>query len=614
MHLHGPARTNLFAGALVSVFFSALLLAQPGGGAQASISSEDILKFRYMGPPSSGRISAVVAIPGDTNTYYAGAASGGIWKSVDGGKTFEPIFDAQSASAIGALAIAPSDPGTVWAGTGEAWTIRPSDVMGDGVYKSTDAGATWKNMGLAETGRIGRIIVHPTDPNIVFVCALGRATGPQQERGVYRTADGGTTWQRVLFVDPDTGCSGLTMDPHDPNILVAGTWQVVMHTWAMFSGGPGSGLYLSRDGGTTWTRIQHPGLPKPPVGKIDVAFAPTDSKRVYALIQTANQGSLWRSDDGGSSWKNVSWDRTLIGRAGYYIRLGVSSANPDEVLVASSSLHRSTDGGLTFTVLRGGCGDCHDIWIDPKAADHYVVTGDGGMGITTDHGRTYNSITLPIGQMYHVAVDNRVPYWIYSNRQDDGTMRGPSNSPVPVPNVPSYAGARAGGRGFGGGGGFGRGAASAWEEGLGGCESGFTIPDPVDPDIVWATCYGSEVTRYDARTRRARSVGPWMHTLDSEPTKVKYRCHWTPPLAIDPFDHETVYYGCQVIFKTSNGGQSWDIISPDLSTQDPSRIVSSGGIIGDNLGQFYGEVVYAIAPSPIQKGLIWAGTNDGKIW
>jgi photosystem II stability/assembly factor-like uncharacterized protein len=579
------------------------------------------LRFRYMGPASSGRISAVAGIPGDTTTYYAGAASGGVWKTTDGGKTFEPIFDDQPVQAIGALAVAPSNPAIVWAGTGEAWVIRPSDVMGDGVYKSTDAGKTWKHMGLVETGRIGRIIVHPKNPDIVFVCALGRTTGPQEERGVYRTTDGGATWQRVLFVDRDTGCSGLAMDATNPDVLLAGTWQVVMHTWAMFSGGPGSGVYLSRDGGTTWNKLEN-GLPKPPVGKVDVAIAPSNPKRMYALIQTANQGSLWRSDDGGASWKVASWDRTLIGRAGYYIRLGVSPKDENEVFVMSSSPHHSTDGGLTFTTGPGGCGDCHDIWIDPTNPDHFVVTGDGGMGITTTHGKTFTSVVLPIGQMYHVAVDNRTPYWIYSNRQDDGTMRGRSDAPVLVPNVPSYGlmppqpGGRGGrGEGFGGrGGGRGGPGAVPWDEGIGGCESGFTLPDPVDPDVVWASCYGNKLTRWDARRGTARSVSPWMITLDSPPTDTKYRCHWTPPLAIDPFDHETVYYGCQVIFRTSNRGQSWDIISPDLSTQDPSRIVSSGGIIGDNLGQFVGEVVYAIAPSPIQRGLIWAGTNDGKIW
>ena len=342
-----------------------------------------------MGPPSAGRIAAVAGVPGDTTTYYAGAASGGVWKSVDSGKTFAPIFDEQPVQAIGALAVAPSDPKIVWAGTGEPWAVRDSDMMGDGIYKSIDAGASWQHMGLAETGRIGRILIHPSNPDIVYVCALGRTTGPQQERGVFKTTDGGKTWQRSLFADPNTGCSGLSMDRHDPNTLVAGMWQVEMHTYAETSGGPGSAVYLTHDGGATWKKLEN-GLPKSPVGKIDVAIAPSDSNRLYALIQTANQGSLWRSDDAGGTWKVVSWDRTLIGRAGYYIRIDVNPANADEVLIANSSFHRSTDGGKTFPAAGfGGCGDCHDIWMDPKNPDHWVQTGDSGMGITTDHARSF---------------------------------------------------------------------------------------------------------------------------------------------------------------------------------------------------------------------------------
>ncbi len=592
------------------------LHAQGRGGGPPSELTVEPLQFRYVGPPSAGRFSAIAGIPGDQKTYYAGAASGGVWKTADGGLTFEPIFDGQPVQAIGSLAVAPSNPNHVWAGTGEAWAIRDADVMGDGIYRSTDAGKTWSNVGLRESGRIGRIIVSPANPDIVFACALGRTTGPQEERGVYRTTDGGKNWQRVLFVNPDTGCSGLSIDPKDPNLLLAGTWHVVMHTWAMFSGGAGSGVYRSRDGGATWQRLET-GLPKSPLGKIDVAIAASNSKRMFALVQTANQGSLWRSDDAGDSWKVVSWDRRLIGRAGFYIRVEVNPQNPDEVLIANSSFHRSTDGGLTFPPGGGRCGDCHDIWIDPKNGDHWVVTDDGGLNFTRDHAKTFQNVQLPVGQMYHVAVDDQVPYWIYSNRQDDGTMRGPSTSPVQVTNVPSYSpaqGGRGGGPGAGGGGGGRGGAATAWQAGIGGCESGFTIPVPRNPDVVWATCYGNEVTRFDNRLGSARSVSPWIHTLDSEPNRTKYRCHWTPPLAFDPFEAETLYYGCQVIFKTNDRGQSWNVISPDLSTQDPSRIVSSGGIIGDNLGQFYGEVVFAIAPSKIQRGLIWAGTNDGLIW
>ncbi len=622
-------RVPLGAALALIIALPSIVVAQRRGQSRGpQVSQPAALHFDYLGPASAGRIAAVAGVPGRPSTFYLGAASGGVWKTVDGGETFEPVFDDQPVQAIGALAVAPSDPDIVWAGTGEAWAIRDADIMGDGVYRSKDGGKTWRHMGLEQTGRIGRIIVHPTDAATVFVCALGRATGPQQERGVYRTEDGGEHWSRVLFVDENTGCSGLAMDPTRPEVLFAGAWDVVMHTWVMHSGGPGSGVYVTRDGGDEWTRIDGEGLPNPPVGKIDVAVAPSRPDRVYALIQTGSQGSLWRSDDSGKTWDVVSWDRTLIGRAGYYIRLAVNPVDADEVVVMNSSSHRSTDGGKTFPEEAGGCGDCHDVWWDMLDPDHWIVTGDGGAGVTRDHGRNFQYVRLPIGQMYHVAVDRRTPYWVYSNRQDDGSMRGPSNSPVSVDNVPSYAPPdanpprRAAIEGEDETWGYGGRARPRWEGPLGGCESGFTLPDPTNPDIVWATCYANTVTRYDARTGLARGVSPWIHTLDSPPDVLKYRCHWTPPLAIDPFDPETVYYGCQVVFRTRNRGQSWDVISPDLSTQDPSRIAFSGGIpgeepahaTGDNLGQYYGEVVFAIAPSTLERGLIWAGTNDGLIW
>ena len=658
---------GLFASAILA---AANILPAQQRGAQTSppAPQPDPFRFQMMGPAEGGRVAAISGVPGNPRVWYLGAASGGVWKSVDSGATFRPISDSLPVQAIGALAVAPSKPSTVWIGTGEAWAIRDADLMGDGVYKSVDSGTTWTHMGLPETGRIQRIIIHPTNPDVVFVCALGRATGEQQEHGVYRTLDGGKTWKLVLGLGGNFGCSGLAMDVKNPKVLFAGMWHVIMHTYVMYSGTHDAkdGVWVTRDGGDTWKQAIDPGLPTPPLGKIDVAVAPTNSKRVYALIQTADQGSVWRSDDAGVTWKVVNWQRPLIGRAGYYINIKVSTANADEVFIANSAFFHSTDGGKTFAEVPWG-GDNHDIWIDPKNPDHFGLTNDAGVRLTANHGRTFQTISLPIGQMYHVAVDNQIPYWVYGNRQDNGTMRGPSTAPEAGAGggrgggrggrggadstgrggrgtarggrgalAQDTAGGRgavaAAGRGAGGGRGAradttnadstggGRGAAglfggtSTWDHGLGGCESGFTLPDLTDPNIVWASCYGNEVTRYDHTVKRAHSVSPWIHTLDSPPNKLKYRCHWTPPLAIDPFDHNTVYYGCQVVFKTSNGGQSWAVISPDLSTNDSTRILSSGGVVEDNLGQFYGEVVFAIAPSEIQRGLIWAGTNDGQVW
>ena len=594
--------------------------------------------FEYVGPTSAGRIAAAAAVAGKPGVYYAGAASGGVWKSIDGGTTWKPTFDGQTSQAIGALAVSQSNPNIVWAGTGEAWAVRDMDMMGDGIYKSTDAGETWTKAGLAETGRIGTIVVHPTNDNIVLVCALGRATGPQRERGVFRTEDGGQTWQQVLFVDENTGCSGLQMSQKDPNVVIAGTWEIFLQTHVLESGGMGSGIHISHDGGKTFTKVTAPGLPKSPYGKTDVAIAPSDGNRMYALIQTGAdgvkgipsqaQGSLWRSDDGGKTWSNVSWDRRLIGRAGYYIRIRVSPDDPNHLLIANSTLWRSRDGGKLWVSGGGGCGDCHDIWWDPNPAlaGHYIVTGDGGMGIfgspANPTGNT--NVSLPIGQMYRVTVDQRYPYWVYSDRQDDGSMRLASDRPIVPANVPSYApppppADAGGGRGRGGrGGGGGRGGRGGAPEGppqenMPSCESGYTYPEPNNHRFVWGTCYAAHVATFDEITGLRRSVSPWMHTLDSDPVGLKYRCQWSPPLAIDWFDN-SVYFGCQVLFRTRDRGQTWQVVSPDLSTGDPSRIKFSGGVVGDNLGQFYGALISAIAPSRTQKGVIWVGTNDGKVW
>ena len=624
------------------------------------------LQFHYMGPPAGGRIASVAGVPGDYSTYYLGAASGGLWKSTDGGHTFLPIFDDQDTAAIGAIAVAPSDSRTVWVGTGEPWFIRPSDIWGDGVYKSTDAGKTWQHMGLVNTGRIARIAINPKDPGNVLVCAEGRGNSPQQERGVYRTTDGGKTWTRTLFVNERTGCSGLSMDPGNPDTVLAGTWQVTGRTWAELSGGPGSGVYISHDNGRTWQHLTR-GLPPPPLGKIDVTIAPSNPQRMYALIQTRDQGSVWRSDDGGTSWKVVSHDRNLIMRAGYYIFIEANPKDANGVLVLNSSPHYSSDGGLTFSGEGGknvkplgpaSCGDCHDGWIDPTNPAHYVLTDDGGAQIATGAG-TALTVALPIGQVYHIASDNQVPYWIYGNRQDDGAWRVSSDVSQPsgngllpagefMPHAYPYAdffSAREGkpkvnkellakypkaapppkGWALTSGGepvtppdrsGF-EGPnepSSTYQYFPNACESGFTVPDPNDPDIVWSSCYGNNLFRFDLAQGTPHSVSPSQIALDSPPNETRYRCHWTAPLAIDPFDGKNVYFGCQMVLRTSDAGHSWIEFSPDLSTRDPSRIVPSGGIMGDNLGQYYGEVVWSMAFSPIENGLLWAGTNDGKLW
>ncbi len=586
---------------------SLLTLAVAAAAAAAQdVTSQQLraLRFRFVGPEAGNRASAVAGVPGDPNVYYVGAAAGGVWKSTDGGYRWRPIFDQEPVQSIGALAVAPSRPSVVWVGTGESWVIRNGITPGDGVYKSTDAGRTWHHMGLDSAGLISRVIVDPHDSRDVFVCAMGTGTSSSTSTGVWRTTDGGRTWKHVLFVDGYTGCSGLTMDAQDPHVLFAGMWQFKLRPWSMSSGGPKSGVYVSRDGGDTWTEIVGHGLPHPPVGKIDVAIAPTDPERVYALIQTAQQGSLWRSDDGGRHWHVENYDRLLTERAGYFVSIAVSSSDEDKIYIACNGFYVSGDGGRTFREVPWG-GDNHDIWVDPANSGRIAFTDDGGANITTNGGRGWHRVSLPIGQMYHVSTDNQIPYWVYSNMQDDESERGPAY-PFSTPNDRGAYGQ------FG----------AAWQDGLGGCESGFIYPDPKNPDIVWSTCYGDEITRLDMKVGYPRAVSPWPdHPLDAPPDSTKYRCHWTPPMAIDPFDPDTVYYGCQVIFETGDGGQSWKPISPDLSTHDPKYLMPSGGIWvdgkmrrQDNLGQFYGEVVFAIEPSSVQKGLIWAGTNDGQVW
>ena len=518
---------------------------------------------------------------------------------------------------IGSLAVAPSDPNIVWAGTGEG-KIRSHISLGQGIYRSLDAGKTWTLMGLEQTGRIPRLLIHPTDPDIVLACALGHAYGPQAERGVFRTTDGGRTWTRTLFTDENAGCSDIAMDAKNPRILLAGMWTLEIHTWGRDSGGPGSGLFMSRDGGATWTRLQGRGLPTKPVGKVAVAISPSNPQRMFALIETGDgvpwrgqeteRGQLWRSDNGGDTWQVVSYDHNAMGRAHYYSRMAVAPDDPDEAYFLTASFSKSIDGGRTLTVLQRGAGgqamapggDHHDIWIDPTNANRQIVAHDQGLSITINRGRTWYRQRLKNAQIYHVTVDNAIPYHVLGNKQDEPTYRGPSNSRLLG--------------GFGGDAGIPR---AMWNA-VGGGESGWATPDPKDPNVVWSTASGSGmvggiVVRFEQSRRQFRNIEVWPDQSNGPAEGVRYRFVWDAPLQISPHDNTTIYVGSQHIHRTTNGGQSWEVISPDLTLNDRSRMGSSGGLTPDNIGVEYAGVVYGIAESPRVKGLIWAGTNDGLV-
>ncbi|MFN8583367.1 MAG: hypothetical protein U0163_20620 [Gemmatimonadaceae bacterium] len=611
-------RLTRFAGTAIALTLMAPALsaqrsrpaATPAATVQALLDSNTVaqLKWRYVGPEGN-RVTSIAGVPGDRTTYYAGAASGGLWKSSDGGIHWNAIFDDQPVSSIGSIAVASSDHNVVWVGTGEPF-IRSHISLGWGVYKSTDAGKSFTKMGLENTGRVARVVIHPTNPDIVYVAALGHAYGPQPDRGIFRTMDGGKTWDKVLFVNDSVGASELIMDPNNPRILYAGMWQIEIHTWGRTSGGPGSGIWKSTDGGTTWKRLTGNGLPTKWIGKIGLGIPKANSNRIYALIETGDatpavnlaepdKGRLWRSDDAGAHWQMVNIDRQLAGRTHYYNRMGVSPDNPDEAYFLSANWAKTLDGGVTVIDPQGEevpSGDHHDIWIDPTDGNRMIVSSDGGISITENRTKSWNRIQLPIAQMYHVAVDNRVPYFLYGNRQDGPSTRGPSDSKQ---------------------GGFGI-QRGEWSS-VGGGESGWAQPDPVDTNLVWSSAsgfgsVGGIVTRWDLRTNMSTSVEVWPEaTIGHSAADVKYRFVWTFPLAISPHDHNKVYVGSQHVHMTTNGGRSWQVISPDLTRNDRSRMTPNGGLTPDNIGVEYSGVVFAIAESKLKAGLIWAGTNDGKV-
>ena len=575
---------------------------------QVPTSQLEALEARHIGP-TGNRITTVAGVVGDRFTYYAGGASGGLWKSDDAGINWRPIFDGEKVHAIGEVEVSRADPNIVWIGTGEPF-IRSNVSIGNGVYKSTDAGETWAHMGLDGTGRIARIIIHPTNPDVVYAAAIGHGYAPQAERGIYRTLDGGETWEHVLFVDEETGASDLVMDPNNPRILFAGTWQIAIRTWTRKSGGPGSAIHMSRDGGTTWTRLEGDGLPTREIGKIALCMSADDSDRVYALIETGDGvpweggdtdgGELWRSDDGGSSWNLTSHDRDLAGRTAYYTRCEAAPDNANEAYFIAAAYSTTLDGGVTSTAAGFGQApnwDHHDMWIDPTNPDRQAVAGDGGLGISENRGASWFRVQLPLAQMYHVTVDNAVPYNVMGNRQDGPSARGPS---------------RVNAGGF-----LSQGIPRNMWHTVGGGESGFATPDPTDPNIVWSSASGAGagggiVVRWNAETQQYREVEVWPETTIGHPAdSVRFRFQWTFPLLISPHDNNTVYVTSQHVHRTRNGGQSWDIVSPDLSTNDRSKMGISGGLTPDNIGVEYCCVIYAFDESPVEEGVLWAGTNDG---
>ncbi|MES3034404.1 MAG: sialidase [Gemmatimonadota bacterium] len=568
------------------------------------------LHWRTIGPEGN-RFTSAAGIPGDALTYYVGAASGGIWKTVDGGVNWKSIFDGHPVQSIGALAVSRSDPNVVWAGTGEAH-IRSHISIGQGMYKSLDAGRTWTLAGLEKTGRIARVVIHPTNPDVVLACALGTAYGPQPERGVFRTTDGGANWTRVLFVDENTGCSDLAMDATNPRLLYAGMWQIEIHTWGRTSGGPGGGLFISRDGGATWTRQVGRGLPVKPVGKVALGVSTSNPERVFVMMETGDglpwegreteSGQLWRTDDAAGSWTLVSRDRNAMGRAHYYSRMVVAPDDENEAYFLTASFAKTIDGGSTVNVLQRNQapgGDHHDMWIDPTNPARMIVAHDQGLSISQNRGRTWFRQRLSNAQIYHVTVDNEIPYNVLGNKQDEPSYRGPSNSRI---------------QGFGGDAGIPRGM---WHS-VGGGESGWATPDPTNSKLIWSTASGSGmvggiVVRFEEERRQFRNVEVWPQQSNGPADGVKYRFVWDAPLLISPHDHNTLYTGSQHVHRTTDGGQSWQVISPDLTLNDRSRMGSSGGLTPDNIGVEYAGVVYGIAESPLAKGTIWVGTNDGQV-
>ena len=550
------------------------------------------LKYRSIGPARGGRVTAVAGHPAQPNTYYFGATGGGVWKTTNAGGTWAPITDGfLKTGSVGALAVAESDPNIIYLGMGEQ-PIRGNASHGDGVYKSIDAGRTWTHIGLADTRQIGRVRVHPKNADIVYVCALGHMSGPNAERGIFKSENGGKTWTHVYTRGDKAGCVDLILDPSNANILYAGFWQVIRTPYSLESGGPGSGLFKSTDAGATWTEIgRNTGGPvKGPHGKIGVTVSPVNPDRVWAIIE-AEDGGVFRSDNAGKTWTRVNEQRMLRQRAWYYSRIYADPAKLDTVYVLNVNFHRSDDGGRTYTNITTPHGDNHDLWIAPNNPSRMIEGNDGGANVSNDAGRVWSSImNQPTAQFYRVAVDNDFPYGIYGAQQDNSTMKVKS-----------------------------RGNSGAiterdWHD-VGGGESGWIAPDPKDLNIVYAGSYGGLLTRYDHRSGQVRTVNVWPdNPMGAGVEAMKYRFQWNFPLLFSPHDPNVLYTGGNMVFRSTDEGQSWQPISPDLTRNDKSKQGPTGGpITKDNTSVEYYCTIFTIDESRLTKGLIWAGSDDGLV-
>ncbi len=575
----------------------------PGGSPAAAASASpsplptppyNKLAFREIGPAAAGgRVSSVVGVAGDPKLYYLGSAGGGVWKTVNGGATWAPVFEHEHVASIGALAIDPKNHDVVWAGTGET-NPRNDVTWGDGVYKTTDGGKTWTNMGLGATKFIASVAIDPRDANTVLVGALGDAFADSPERGVYRTTDGGKTWAKTLYVGPRSGVSELVADPKNPDVLYAGIWQFQRKPWTFASGGPDDGIWKSTDGGKTWNRLTGHGLPEGFTGRIGLAVAPSKPNRVYALIESKTPGILWRSDDAGATWKLMTTNTLVDQRFFYFSHLRVDPHDADHVYGVSEELSESKDGGATFKpIAKGVHVDYHDLWIAPDDSKRLIAGEDGGYAITLDGGAAWSfSRNLPIGEIYHVGYDDRTPYGVCVGLQDNSGYCGPSNS-LRADGIPDQA----------------------WERVVGG-DGQWAWPDPRDPNLVWADAQNGYLTVYDRAAHRNTIARAYVATAAQEfaPAGLPYRFNWSSPIAFDPFDPRTALFGGNVVFASRDRGRSWTPISPDLTRNDKTHQIAAGGPLAlDNTGAETTGAILDIEPSTKTKGELWVGTDDGLV-